>query len=193
MNAELTLLPLEPLPSGSPSFRNRRPAVPTVSIPQQVLGWLAITILAMASYYLISHFVLQIVEVQGASMIPTLHNADRYYLKRWIYYVRTPLRGDVVVIKDPTDGSLAVKRIIAVCGESVFLKNGLVYVNGCPLKEPYLSPGTFTPTCSKVNAEMISCGRDQYFVLGDNRGNSFDSRHYGPIPRQNILGAITPY
>jgi signal peptidase I len=193
MNAELTLAPQAPVPPSVPAARINRKSVPaTAVIVRSIFSWLATVGLAVASYFLISRYVLQIVEVQGASMVPTLHNSDRYYLKRWIYYTRSPERGDVVVIKDPTDGTFAVKRIIALAGESIFLKNGVVYVNGRPLKEPYLSPGTSTFTCNTANAEMITCGRNRYFVLGDNRGNSFDSRFYGPIPRENILGAIAP-
>jgi len=165
----------------------------TISLSQQVFQLIVLTLLATAGYFAISHYILQAVRVEGVSMVPTLHNADQYYLKRWVYYLRTPQRGDIVVIKDPTDGSFAVKRIIGLAGESVFIKrDGGVYVNGTRLEEPYLSAGTATFTCDKANEEMINCGQGKYFVLGDNRGNSFDSRYYGPIPRQNILGLITP-
>lgn len=165
----------------------------TISFSEQLLQLLLLTVLATAGYFFISRYVLQAVKVEGVSMMPTLHNADQYYLKRWVYFVRTPKRGDIVVIKDPTDGSFAVKRIIALSGESVFInKDGGVYVNGSRLDETYLKPGTTTATCAKAPEEMINCGEGKYFVLGDNRANSFDSRYYGPIPRENILGVITP-
>jgi signal peptidase I len=78
-------------------------------------------------------------------------------------------------------------------GESVFLKkDGHVLLNGTRLSEPYLAPGTPTFTCDKAREEMINVGEGKYFVLGDNRNNSFDSRYYGPISRQNILGVINP-
>jgi signal peptidase I len=181
---------VETFPANPQAFRSLEQ---TVSLPRQAFQLFVITLLATASYFLISRYVLQSVQVDGASMMPTLRNTDRYYLKRWIYYVRTPQRGDIVVIKDPSDGSFAVKRIIAMAGESVFLKkNGKVYVNGEPLSEPYLPAGTPTFTCVSAAEEMLTCGEGRYFVLGDNRGDSYDSRFYGPIPRQNILGVINP-
>ena len=165
----------------------------TIPVAQQIFQLIVLTILSVAGYFVISHYILQAVRVDGVSMVPTLHNDDQYYLKRWVLLLRPPQHGDIVVIKDPTDGGFAVKRIIATSGESVFFKkNGGVYVNGAKLSEPYLAAGTPTHTCAKADEEMISCGEGKFFVMGDNRDNSFDSRYYGPIPRQNILGVINP-
>lgn len=167
--------------------------VSTISLPQQFLQICLVCALAVTGYLFISHYILQAVKVDGVSMVPTLHNADLYYLKRWVYYVRTPERGDIVVIKDPTDGTYAVKRIIALSGESVYMdKSGHVFVNGKQLSEPYLPDGTRTFTCNRAAEEMITIGEGKFFVMGDNRNNSFDSRYYGAIPRENILGVINP-
>jgi len=151
---------------------------------------LLMIVLAMASYLFMSHFILQTVQVVGVSMTPTLQDADHYFLNRWIYHWRTPQHNDIVVIKDPTDGVYVVKRIIATPGESVFFKDGRVFVNGKALQEPYLAYGTSTFSNTKANSTLILCGKDQYFVLGDNRDNSYDSRIYGPVRRHNILGSV---
>lgn len=191
MNVELQATNCEPV-SSSPA---RLPLVARIrarrsALLRQAGQGLAVVLLGFASYFLISHFLLQSVKVVGRSMVPTLGDSQRYLLNRWIYYFHAPQRRDVVVLCDPTDHGFSVKRVIAAAGDSVYLKEGSVYVNGRKLEEPYLAPGTPTFTHSQLQEQLFKCGRDQYFVLGDNRNNSIDSRTYGPIPRQNILGQI---
>ncbi len=188
MSPEVPLTPdnfarAEPFLSAKPSPRRLR-------FWRQGRDLLAIALLALLSYMLISHFLLQSVKVVGVSMSPTLHDSEFYLLNRWIYHVRSPHLADVVVIRDPMDGGFSVKRIVAVAGDSVYLKDGDVYVNGQKLQEPYLSAGTHTYTASAFTEQLFKCSRDQYFLLGDNRNNSLDSRVYGPVPRRNILGMI---
>jgi signal peptidase I len=146
--------------------------------------------LALASYFIISHFVLQSVQVVGVSMAPTLHDSQQYLLNRWVYYFRAPRRSDVVVLRDPIDQGFAVKRVIGTSGDCVCLKDGKVYVNGCKLDEPYLVSGMPTFPYMSDKEKPITLGKDEYFVLGDNRKNSADSRTYGPVPRRSILGLI---
>jgi len=146
--------------------------------------------LAYGSYLLVTHFVLQSVQVVGNSMAPTLADTGRYLLNRWVFLVREPKPADIVVLRDPADDSYAVKRIIASGGDSIYLKAGRVYVNGRELKEPYLAPGTPTFPAARAREQWVLVGKDQFFVLGDNRNNSADSRIYGPVSRQKILGVI---
>jgi signal peptidase I len=169
-----------------------QPASRKASIIKQFFSLLCLFVLAFGSYFGVSHFLVQSVKVIGVSMVPTLHDSQNYLLNRWIYYTRGPKRSEIVVLRDPSDNGFSVKRVIATAGDSVFLKDGNIYINGRELNEPYLRPGTFTDTGERYRDKLIVCGNGQFFVLGDNRMNSIDSRFYGPVPRQNILGMIVP-
>jgi signal peptidase I len=179
-----------------------KPQIPPVALPEKVVAprrsswaflagqWVAILLLAAASYFLISHFFLQSVRVVGISMVPTLQDSQRYLLNRWVLFLRAPHRDDIVVLRDPSDHGYSVKRVVAVAGDSVKLDNGHVYVNGRQLEEPYLAPGTSTFPSPTSQRQTFTCSKNEFFVLGDNRPRSIDSRAYGPVPRANILGLI---
>ncbi len=151
---------------------------------------LAILALATASYFFVSRFVVQSVTVSGSSMSPALSNGDHYLLNRWIFHVRAPHRSEIVVLRDPLDQGYSVKRIIAVAGDLVSVKQGRVYINGREYQESYLTPGTVTLANWPATEQAFTCGQGQYFLLGDNRNNSIDSRTYGVVPRGNILGLV---
>lgn len=191
MNTQLLPTP-ELGPDSSNGFLPRpvEPASWVGSWIQQIWQCIAVGSLAVASYFFISHYILQSIEVVGASMVPTLHNSERLFVNHWIYALRHPQRGDIIILKDPTDGVFCVKRIVALPGESLYFKHGEVWVNGKKLNEPYLPKGTRTFMDGKTQEQLITLGQERYFVLGDNRYNSMDSRVYGPVPRQNILGAV---
>lgn len=156
----------------------------------QIFQCLFVALVALGSYVFIRHYLLQSVEVVGVSMSPTLQNADRYLLNLCVYRVRSPQPSDIVVLRDPLDQSYAVKRIVACEGDDVSVKGGRLYVNGRQLNESYLPRGVRTFAPVRQEERSWRCGPGEYFVLGDNRDNSTDSRNYGAIPRQNILGAI---
>ena len=149
-----------------------------------------LAVMGTLSYLLVTRFLIQAVEVQGWSMSPTLANTGHYWLNRFAYLAGNPRRDDIVALKDPRDNTLEVKRIIGMPGQSVYLKDGQVYIDGQLLSEPYLSPKTPTYAYEKKANEFICIGQDEYFVMGDNRNNSTDSRTFGAVPRRNILGKV---
>ncbi len=150
---------------------------------------LCIVLWSIISYLLLSHFVLMAVEIKGTSMTPTLLDGQRYILFRYPYLLRTPRQGEIVVIKDPQDQDLSIKRIVALPNDVVEIRKDGVYVNNARLSEPYLT--SIASRASGVDTvKPIRLGREDYFVLGDNRSRSADSRIYGPVPRKAILGLI---
>ncbi|HEY8425515.1 MAG TPA: signal peptidase I [Limnochordales bacterium] len=130
-------------------------------------------------------FVARAFTVEGNSMLPTLHDGERLMVDKLTYRFSEPQRGDIVVFRYPLDPrEHYIKRIVGVPGDEVAVRNGRVFVNGTPLEESYLS----SPTLGRFGPVRVPEGH--YFVLGDNRNNSEDSRdpRLGFIPRELIEG-----
>ncbi len=161
-------------------------------VTKMFLMWLLVAAFTFCTFEFATRYIVQSVQVVGTSMTPTLHDSQRYVLNRWVYHVRDPRPGDIVVLRDPTDNGYAIKRVVAKAGDSIYLKGGHIFVNGKELVEPYLKPGTPTYAGPESAEQWFICGENKYFVLGDNRNNSCDSRIYNAVPRENILGLVTP-
>ena len=168
------------------------PAAPEAKasgLKRQMLALLCVALFSVPAYYLASRFIVTAVVIQGRSMSPTLQDGEHYFLNRWRYLFLQPQRGDLVVIKDPGHNDFAVKRIVARPYDWLNLKEGMIYINGKRLDEPYLDQPIRTDA-PDLREKWIQLGRNQYYVLGDNRGNSEDSRFYGVVYRKNILGLL---
>lgn len=140
-------------------------------------------IIAVILAFVLKAYVIETTLVNGPSMEPTLYTGERLWSLKFIYRFTTPKRGEIVVFQYPLDPKRDfVKRVIAVAGDKVEVRNGRAYVNGNPVVEKYVKyPGgpDYPPT-------LISKG--YIFVMGDNRRNSDDSRTFGPVPLKNLKG-----
>ncbi len=130
-------------------------------------------------------FVYQPVKVEGGSMEPGLEDQERIFINKLVYRVETIDRGDIVVFRYPRDPRKSfIKRVIGVPGDRVRIVSGHVFVNGQALAEPYVPDEFFdSRSCSEIVVKPES-----YFVMGDHRSASNDSREFGPVPRANIYG-----
>ena len=183
----------EPLPPGSDSPAHDAPLKLREQRPPQYRQFrlfIFCLLLAASSYFIFSHYVLMSVEISGTSMSPTLLNGDRYILYRCPYLWRSPREGEIVVIRDPEDHGLSIKRIVALPHDVIEVRRDGVYVNHSRLSEPYLASFAYYDTCA-MPVKPVSLGDNDYYVMGDNRGSSADSRSYGPVPRKDILGFIS--
>lgn len=135
-------------------------------------------------------FVAQFHKVSGNSMVPTFKSGDYLITEKVTYRFNSPKKGDIIVLKNPKDESEDfIKRIIALPGDTIKIENNIVYVNGEAIREKYLPPQTSTRAGSFLEeGGQITAGPNQYFVLGDNRNHSSDSREWGAITRQEIVG-----
>ena len=143
---------------------------------------------------LIRTFVVQAFKIPSGSMIPTLLVGDHILVNKFIYRFTDPKRGDVIVFKFPVDESRDfIKRIIAVGGDTVQVKDNRVWLNGKLIDEPYVLPGSFRNTPPTHCGYLYGCDplmvpAGSYFVMGDNRDNSQDSRYWGFVKREKIRG-----
>ena len=159
------------------------------TLKRQLLLLAILLVASVLSYAVINRWFLSTVVVQGRSMSPTLQDGDRCLLNRLSYLYASPKRGDLVVLRDRGESDLAVKRIVALPGESVRVSHGTLFVNGRRLSEPYLENGTMTVAPTGADQAYQLRG-EEYFVLGDNRAESEDSRFYGPVARERIIGTL---
>lgn len=167
------------------------PAPPTRR--QRIAGfleWVVVIAVAVGAAFLVKEYVVQQFQVAGNSMKETLHDTDRVLVNKLSYRLHEPNRGDVVVLKtlESTGERDLIKRVIALPGETIDIRNCQVYVDGRLLLEPYLDEVIAPCTDPNAYAFPFTVPDEHVFVLGDNRPGSNDSRDIGPVRYDDLLG-----
>lgn len=161
-----------------------------------VFDFLQGIVVFLAILVMIYLFVMSPQEINGASMEPNFHNGEYILTNKIIYKLKGPQRGDVVIFKSPRNKDIDyIKRIISLPGETISLRGNAFYVNGQRLEEPYIPDNTpiFGGSYLRENEEVVITP-GVYFVIGDNRPHSSDSREFGPVPLTDFIGkAILRY
>ena len=160
--------------------------VPAPAAKSNGLGlWLRDVLVSIAASVLIITFLYQPVRVEGTSMLPRLEDHDRLFINKFVYHISSIHRGDVVVFHYPRDPEKSyIKRIIGLPGDRLRIDRGRVWVNGKALREGYV-PDQYRDLRSM---EETVIPQDAYFVMGDHRSISSDSREFGPVDRELIYG-----
>ncbi|MDP9019618.1 MAG: signal peptidase I [Actinomycetota bacterium] len=159
-----------------------------VSVARNVLEWLTILGGALVVALVVTRFLVQAFFIPSLSMYPALEEGDRVLVNKLSYRLHEINRGDLIVFERPaeeTPGQVKdlIKRVVALEGERIEARGGQVLVDGEPLAEPYLPPGERT-----TNLEPLVVPEGHVFVMGDNRQDSRDSRFFGPLPEDLVIG-----
>jgi len=187
----MAMAPKMPVETGpGPSTVTERPeASPPPAKPQRPPGtlglWLRDLVFSALASVLIITFLYQPVRVEGTSMLPRLEDRDRLFINKFVYHMEPISRGDIVVFRYPRDEEKSyIKRVIGLPGDRLRIVQGQVWINGQPIAEPYV-PEEYRDDRSYAE---ITIPPDHYFMMGDHRSISSDSREFGPVARDLIYG-----
>lgn len=171
--------PVAPAQSSQPAASSASRASGTIGL------WLRDLLISAAASVLIITFLYQPVRVEGTSMLPRLEDRDRLFINKFVYHVSAIERDDIVVFRYPRDPEKSyIKRVIGLPGDHIRIVRGQVWLNGKPLREPYV-PQEYRDTRSMPE---LTVPDDSYFMMGDHRSISSDSREFGPVERSLIYG-----
>jgi signal peptidase I len=172
---------------------NESTPVTTTKGGRGVLTEIAEVAVLALGLYLVINFAIQTVHVIGLSMFPTVNDQDYLIASKIDYRLHPPQRGDIIIMRDPNDSSKDfIKRIIGLPGDRILIRGGQTYVNGHLLRESYINPvepwtqDADWPLGQSDNQDGVLLTSDEYFVMGDNRNHSSDSRFFGAIHRNQI-------
>jgi signal peptidase I len=188
---------LPPLPFGGPNLaaqlradyerRRQRRAAIIARVRDEIIAWVKTVASAAVYATLIVTFGFQVARVEGQSMAPTLEDQDRLIVNKLVYRLSSPQRGDIVMLYYPLKPEKSfVKRVIAEEGDTVKVVDGQVFVNDVPLADQYVA--SEYRSHDDWGPSIVPEG--YYFVMGDHRNNSSDSRHWGFVPKRYIIGKV---
>jgi len=184
-HASRAFAPAEPPAAAGPRLTS--PGIRLAQVKDELTAWIKTLVSAAVYAVLIVTFGFQVARVEGQSMAPTLEDQDRLIVNKLVYRISEPRRGDIVMLYYPVNPDKSfVKRVIAEEGDTVRIVDGRVYVNDVPLQDDYISPELRSH--DDWGPKLIPEG--YYFVMGDNRINSSDSRSWGFVPKKYIIGKI---
>jgi signal peptidase I len=176
---------MEQIVPSSPLENSEQPSSPSPGTRRELRAWARDLVAALGLAMIIIVFFYQPVKVEGTSMAPLISDQERIFINKFVYRFEPIERGDVVVFWYPLDRSKSfIKRVVGLPGDLVDIREGRVYINGQPLEEPYVPPRYFD--YSGYGPARVPAG--QYFVLGDHRISSNDSRIFGTVPGSYIYG-----
>jgi signal peptidase I len=179
------LLSSAPVPANTAAASARETASHAHTLSKEIRVWTRDLLIAIGLALVIIVFLYQPVKVEGTSMAPLLSDQERIFINKFVYRFEAIERGDVVVFWYPLDHTKSfIKRVVGLPGETIELRQGTLYVNGKTVPEPYVPPqyedsSDFGP---------VRVPKDSFFVLGDHRISSNDSRVFGPVSSQFIYG-----
>lgn len=178
--------PTTSVPAPEQNLVEKGPCTPAAVAMPGLITWIRDLAISLAVSAFVIVFLYQPVKVEGGSMMPSLTNRERIFVNKFVYRLEPVERGDIVVFRYPRDPSLSfIKRVIGVPGDRIRIDDGQVYVNGKALEEDYLSPG-FVDRDQSFAETVIA--PHQYFVMGDHRNMSDDSRDFGALDQSYIYG-----
>jgi len=153
-----------------------------------ILEWVRMVLIALVISFFIRTYVAEARWVPTESMAPTIKAGDHLMTEKIAFKIKGIERGDIVVFTPPEKVNVEnedfVKRVIGLPGETIYIKDGVVYINDQPLNEPYILEKT------KRDFYPFTIPDNCVFVMGDNRNNSYDSRYWGALPIENIIGRV---
>jgi signal peptidase I len=158
-------------------------------------SWAIVVVVALLAAIVVRSYVFESFYVPSGSMTPTIEIGDHMIVDKLSYHLHPVGFGNIIVFHKPADDHTSwnirylVKRVIGLQGQMIWIHDAKVYINGRPIAEPFLPPSVTTAAVGKHDGPF-RIPKNEYFVMGDNRSNSYDSRYFGPISGSLIVGRV---